>query len=397
MSPLLVWTGFFLALAVLLIISRKNFAAGMFLGAFILAIFTIPFNEIDQPFISAFTDPSTILLAIAVGLIPIIGGTLKDTGQMDNLVKNMRIGKKAFLAVSPALLGMLPMPGGALLSAPMVEKAGKGVSKEKKCGLNVWFRHILFLIYPLTPALIVSVKIANLDLYQVLLYLAPFFLFSTFLGYLFFLHNIQGEIDYEKKPSMKKLLLPLTVILIAPILDFLIKTFFAPSIPEAATLIAITSSLILAVIIGKLGAREFGKVAWKSKPWDFAFIIVGMAVFLNVFRISGIPTLIEDLQINPVLLCVVIGFLLGFATGRIQTPALIIIPIFLTKGWILSAPVFAVMFFSIFLGYALSPIHPCVSLSSQFFNVEIKDFFKAILPPTIIGFVVSFVLLSIIT
>jgi integral membrane protein (TIGR00529 family) len=353
------------------------------------------------------------LLAIAVGLIPIIGGRLKDTGQMDNLVKNMRRGKKAFLAVSPALLGMLPMPGGALLSAPMVEKAGKGVSKEKKCGLNVWFRHILFLIYPLTPALIVSVKIANeelqkrgitgvpLDLYQVLLYLAPFFFFSTVLGYFFFLRKISGEIDYEHKPSLRKLLLPLTAILIAPILDFLIKTAFTPSIPEAATLIAITSSLILAAVIGRLGAREFGKIAWESKPWDFAFIIVGMAVFLNVFRISGIRELIQNLQITPVLLCVVIGFLLGFATGRIQTPALIIIPIYadsiLTRGWILSAPVFAITFFSIFLGYALSPIHPCVSLSSQFFNVEIKDFFKAILPPTIIGFVVSFALLSIIT
>ena len=397
MSPLLIWTGFFLALAILLIVSRKNFAAAMFLGAFILAVFTIPFNEIATPFISAFTDSSTILLAIAVGLIPIIGTTLKDTGQMDNLVKNMRIGKKAFLAVSPALLGMLPMPGGALLSAPMVEKAGKRVSKEKKCGLNVWFRHILFLIYPLTPALIVSVKIAKLDLYQVLLYLAPFFLFSTFLGYFFFLHKIRGEIDYEKTPSLKKLLLPLTVILIAPILDFVIKTVFTPSIPEAATLIAITSSLILAVVIGRLGAKEFGKIAWESKPWDFAFIIVGMTVFLNVFVISGIPTLIQNLQITPVLLCVVIGFLLGFATGRIQTPALIIIPIFLTKGWILSAPVFAIMFFSIFLGYALSPIHPCVSLSAQFFHVGIKDFMKALFPPTLIGFVVGFVLLSIIT
>jgi len=409
MSPLWIWTGFFLALAVLLIVSRKNFAVAMFLGAFILAVFTIPFNEIAPPFISAFTDPSTTLLAIAVGVIPIIGGILKDTGQMDNLVKNMRIGKRTFLAVSPALLGMLPMPGGALLSSPMVEKAGPGISKEKKCALNVWFRHILFLIYPLTPALIVSVKIANeelqkrgitgvsLDLYQVLLYLAPFFLLSGFLGYVFFLHKIKGEIDYEQKPSLNKVLLPLTAILIAPILDFLIKTLFAPSVPEAATLIAITSSLILVVVIGRLGARDFGKIAWKSKPWDFAFIIVGMAVFLNVFRLSGIPTLIQTLQITPVILCVVIGFLLGFATGRIQTPALIIIPIFFTKGWILSAPVFAIMFFSIFLGYALTPVHPCVSLSAQFFHVEIKDFLKAIFPPTLIGFVVSFILLSVIS
>ena len=396
MSPFLIWMGFLLALAVLLIVSRKSFAVAMFLGAFILAAFTIPSNEIASPFILAFIDPSTILLAIAVGLIPIIGGTLKDTGQMDNLVKNMRIGKKAILAVSPALLGMLPMPGGALLSAPMVEKAGEGVSNEKKCGLNVWFRHILFLVYPLTPALIVSAKIAELGLYEVLLYLAPFFLFSTFLGYFFFLRRISGEVDYEKKPSLKKLFLPLTVILIAPILDFLIKTFFTPSLSEVATLIAITSSLILAVIIAGLGVGDFGKIAWASKPWDFALIIVGMTVFLNVFELSGIPELIQSLQITPVLLCVVIGFLLGLATGRIQTPALIIIPIYLTKGWILSAPVFAIMFFSIFLGYALSPIHPCVSLSAQFFHVEIKDFFKAIFPPALIGFVVSFVLLSII-
>lgn len=396
MSPLLIWTGFFVALTILLIVSKRNFAAGMFLGAFVLAVFTIPFSEMAPPFVSAFTDPSTILLAIAVGLIPIMGGILKDTGQMDNMVRNMRIGKKAFLAVSPALLGMLPMPGGALLSAPMVEKAGKGVSDEKKCGLNVWFRHILFLVYPLTPALIVSTKIAELDLYRVLLYLAPFFLFSIFLGYFFFLREINGEIDYEKKPSLRKLLPPLTVILIAPISDFLIKTFFTLSVPEAATLISITSSLILAVVIARLGAKEFGKIAWESRPWDFAFIIVGMTLFLNVFEMSGIPMLIQRLQITPVLLCVVLGFLLGFATGRIQTPALIIIPIFLMKGWVLSPPVFAVMFFSIFLGYALSPIHPCVSLSAQFFHVEIKDFLKVVFPPALIGFVVSFFLLSII-
>lgn len=397
MSSLLVWTGFLLALLVLLTISKKNFALGMFLGAFVLAMFTIPFIEIALLFISAFFDLSTIFLAIAVGLIPIIGGLLKDTGQMDDLVKNLRIGKKAILIVSPALLGMLPMPGGALLSAPMVEKAGKAVSKEKKCSLNVWFRHIVFLVYPLAPALIVSAKIAELNLYEVLLYLAPFFLLALFLGYFFFLRRVSGEIDYKQKPSLKRLIPPLAVIFVAPVLDFLIKAFFAPCIPETATLVAIIGSLILAVGIVRLGAREFGEIAWRSKPWNFAFIIVGMTVFLNVFTTSGVPALIQTLQISPALLCVITGFLLGFATGRIQTPALIIIPIFLTKGWFLSAPVFAVMYFSIFLGYALSPIHPCVSLSMQFFDVGVKDFLKAVSPLTLIGLTVSLVLFQVAT
>ncbi|UCE28935.1 MAG: DUF401 family protein [Candidatus Bathyarchaeota archaeon] len=397
MSPLFIWTGFFSALFVLLIVSRKNFALAMFLGAFVLAIFTIPISEIVALFISAFLDPSTVLLALAVGLIPIIGGILKDTGQMDDLVKNLRIGNKALLAVSPALLGMLPMPGGALLSAPMVEKAGKNVSNEQKCGLNVWFRHILFLVYPLAPAFIISVKIAELNLYQVLLYSTPLFLLSIFLGYVFFLRNVTGETNYEQRLSLKKLFPPLTVIVIAPILDFLIKAFFSPSIPETATLIAIAGSLILAVGIGGLGARRFARITRESRPWNFAFMIVGMAFFLNVFTASCIPTLIQTLQVSPVLLCVVIGFLLGFATGRIQTPILIIIPIFLTKGWILSAPVFAITYFSIFLGYVLSPIHPCVSLSAQFFHVEVKGLLKTILPPALVGFVVSFVLLFSIT
>jgi len=132
MSSFLVWMGFFLAFAVLLIVSRKNFAAAMFSGSVHSGSFHQPFNEIAQPFISAFTDLPTVLLALAVGLIPIIGGSLKETGQLDNLVKNMRIGKKAFLALSPALVGMLPMPGGALLSAPLVEKAGKECLMRKR-------------------------------------------------------------------------------------------------------------------------------------------------------------------------------------------------------------------------------------------------------------------------
>ncbi len=393
MSSLLVWTGFLLALLVLLWVCRRNFALGMFLGAFVLAILTIPPIEIGLLFASALVDPSTLLLAFAVGLIPIVGGLLKETGQMDILVRNLRIGKKAILTVSPALLGMLPMPGGALLSAPMVEKAGEAVSKENKCGLNVWFRHVIFLIYPLTPALIVSSRIAGLDYYGVLLYLTPFFLLALFLGYFFFLRNVKGEIEYGRRSSLKRLFPPLAVIFIAPALDFLIKALFEPSVSELATLVAVASSLALVVGISRLKPWEFGEIVWKSKPWNFALIIVGMTVFLNVFTASGVPDLIQTLQISPLLLCGVIAFLLGFATGRIQTPALIIIPIFLTKGWLMTAPIFAVMYFSIFLGYALSPIHPCVSLSLQFFDVGIRDFLKVISPPTLLGLMISLILL----
>ena len=111
-------------MAALLIISQKNLGIAMFVGALILGVFTIP-ESLPLTMLSYLIDPSTILLAIIVGLIPLIGGTLNETGQIDKLISNMRIGKKPFLMLSPALIGLLPMPGGALLSAPIVEKAGK--------------------------------------------------------------------------------------------------------------------------------------------------------------------------------------------------------------------------------------------------------------------------------
>lgn len=389
-----VWFGFLLSLAVLMLVSRKNLALGMFVGALILAVFTISPQSIAREFFTAFTDPPTILSALAVGLIPIIGGTLNATGEIDNLVNNIRIGKKAFLAVSPALIGMLPMPGGALLSGPLVEKGGKGVSNKKRAGLNVWFRHILYLVYPLAPSLIVSARAAKLDMYEVIPYQAVLLLFSLVLGYTFFLKGIPGEIEYTEKFSWKNLLPPLTVILVAPVLDFFLKFLVNPE--ELATVIGVTTSLILAIIIGRVWTKRLYNIIIDSKPWNFAFMMIGIVTFLNIFAASGIPELIGGLEITAEILCVVIGFLLGFGTGRIVTPAGIVIPIFLAKFGSISPIVFAITYFSIFLGYALSPVHPCVSLSVEFFDTDIKDFFRAVAPPALIALIVSFVLMIIV-
>ncbi|NIQ07207.1 MAG: DUF401 family protein, partial [Candidatus Korarchaeota archaeon] len=44
----------------------------------------------------------------------------------------------------------------------------------------------------------------------------------------------------------------------------------------------------------------------------------------------------------------------------------------------------------------LSPVHPCVSLSVEFFDTDIKDFFKVVAPPALIALAVSFFLMLIV-
>lgn len=385
------WVGFFLAMVALLFVSQKNLGIAMILGALILGASTIPQN-LAMLFSSTITAPSTVLLAAVVALIPVIGASLKASGQLDNLVSNMRIGKIPFLMLSPAIVGLLPMPGGALLSAPLVEKAGRDIPNEKKAGINVWFRHVLYLVYPLSPDLIISAQAAQLDTYQTVPYLVPALVLSLALGYLFFLRAAHEGIDYSGRFSAKKLFVPLAVLLVAPTIDILVEALFAPPVEEASTLIGVSASLVMALFIGRMQLGNFGRIVRQARPWNFAVTMVGILFFLNVFKSSGIPQLLGSLSITPEFLLAT-AFLLGFGTGRIITPAGIVFPIFLTKFSAIPLPAFAILYFGIFLGYVVTPVHPCVSLSVESFKTGMKDYFKAVTPLTLIALAVSFMLL----
>ena len=61
-----------------------------------------------------------------------------------------RHGRALSLILIPAAIGLVPMPGGALFSAPLVGEAvqEKKVLPEWKVAVNYWFRHIsFFLLY----------------------------------------------------------------------------------------------------------------------------------------------------------------------------------------------------------------------------------------------------------
>jgi integral membrane protein (TIGR00529 family) len=388
---MITWLGFSLAILLLLYLSRRNLALGMAVAAVVLAAFTLSFSQMGHALIATFGDPSVLLLSFVVGIIPMIGGTLEVSGEMDRLVTNMRIGQKAFLALSPALLGMLPMPGGALLSAPLVEKGAPHAAPDVKAAANVWFRHALLLVYPLGSALIASAKIAGLDVYRVIPFLAPAFLLTLFLGYVFLLRNVQGRLTYETRFSLRGLLVPLMIILVAPLLDLLMKQAVRLPYSEIGTAVGVTVSFVAAVTAGRVVLGNLKQVFLKMKPWKYALIILAMFLFLRVFETSGMPENIASMALPPVVLCVVIGFILGLITGRIQAPMSIIAPIFLTTYDIMTPLAFAVTFFSIFIGYVLTPIHPCISVSVEYFNTSLSVYLRKIAPPAVLATLVTLI------
>ena len=127
------------------------------------------------------------------------------------------------------------------------------------------------------------------------------------------------------------------------------------------------------------------------KVWKYALIIIGMFLFLNMFQASGTSSAIAAIAFSKTFLIVVIGFILGFATGRVQVPVSILLPIFAAKfnGAGMTHFVFTIIFFSVFIGYVFSPVHPCVSVSLEYFETSLKEFYKKVSIPISIAFIIA--------
>lgn len=382
---MILWVGFGLSLLALLIVSRRDLALSMGIAALVLGGFSLPPGAFLSVLGRTISDPTVLLLAFIVGVIPLIGGVMELSGEMDRLVANLKIGLRPFLAFAPALLGLLPMPGGALLSAPVLERRAPHSPPALKAAANVWFRHILLLVYPLGPSLIASARIAHFDVYSVIPYLMIPFGVSLLLGYFFILRGVDPEPPLSSRFSPAGFFLPFLIIVIAPLLDIILKGSVRLPYPEIGTAVGVTVSLILAMSIGRLRPKRLGGVFIKMRPLKYALIILAMFAFLNVFKVSGVPERIGALNLPPLVLTVLIGPLLGLITGRIQAPISIIVPIFVTAYGAISAPAFALTYFAVFLGYILTPVHPCISVSLEYFDVSLWALFRRMAAPAILG------------
>ncbi len=320
-----------------------------------------------------------------------IGGVMKETGKMDDLVNNLRIGKKGLMAVSPAIMGLLPMPGGALFSCPILERGGEDVPEDLKVAINIWFRHLLILVYPLSSDLIATTKMVGLNLYSAIGYLFPTLVIALILGWLFFLVKINGRAVYKESFSLKNLLLSLIIILVAPLIDFSVKTFNLLPQKELGTLLGVIFAFILSILLNHSKKVNLKQIFLKMKPYNFSLILIGLFLFLNTFKSTRIAVLISQIPISPLILCIIAGFILALGTGRILLPASVIFPIFLTTSNITPFS-FALIYTSIFFGYVVSPVHPCLSVSAEYFKTPLKGVLKLLFPPAMIILLITIIL-----
>ena len=319
---------------------------------------------------------------------------MEESGLMLELIQNMKVSKKVALMVSPALFGLLPVAGGALMSAPIVDQIDPALDSNRKVAINVWYRHVLLLIYPLSSAILVASVLSGISLYLIVLALLIPFILMVFVGYF----TLLKPVDKSKESTNRNLKLVfhnLIPLIIAPIIDFLGRLFFPISFPELFVFIGLIISISIALKFAKMNVLNIKDISRKMKVWRFPLLIISMFLFLSIFLESGVPEQISALNL-PFALFISIGFILGFTTGRVQLPSSILIPIYLVQNLVLSMPIidFVFLYFAIYLGYLITPLHPCLAYNINYFKTNYIKSFKHVVIPTFICFGILYVVFS---
>lgn len=107
------------------------------------------------------SNGKTLQLFVIILMVLYIGSVLKSKKMIDKLIRSLNVlvgDKRVVSMIGPSIIGFLPSPGGALLSAPLVEISTKdmGIQPEFKTFLNFWFRHFWEFIWPVYAGLLFS-------------------------------------------------------------------------------------------------------------------------------------------------------------------------------------------------------------------------------------------------
>jgi integral membrane protein (TIGR00529 family) len=400
--------GVVIAFIVILVLIRKKVSYGLtlLLGSIIIGVFSlevispidIPETMIEASFYSFQTHQivtSTIELAILMTLIYMLARCMQETGAIESLVTSLRsfFSKGGTLAIIPAVYGLMPNPGGSLFSAPLVDSEGTkyNLDKNQKNFLNIWFRHIWFPIYPISQAMIIicSLNFSNIPMGTLILANSIGFIAFVFIGFLYlkrFLKSYHGTND----PVLKNI--NGLVYLLPPIVPLLFYPLKYVGLSETRCfLLGVLFSIVLLYFLTKNNWKTYGGILKKSLTGRLAFAVFGIIIFQEMFKASGVHTLISEMMssvaFSALVIIIFIPFLLGVLTGS-DFGALaplsysLVAPFFSFTGINLLG-LTSLIFISSFLGYLISPIHLCNVLSSEYLKTDTTRMYKFFVPAVV--------------
>jgi uncharacterized protein len=389
-------------LALIIVLLRLHWNLGLVLilaSALTGLLFGRPAGALALDALGAAVDPLTLRLVAIVLLITFLGEILRSSLQLEGLIHSLSdlfTDPRWLLALMPMLIGLLPMVGGAMFSAPMVDETARrlDVDRERRTFLNYWFRHTMEPVFPLYPSLVLAAGLMGVSVQTLTLTQWPLFAAFVAGGAIFGLVGVHAAQPTGDDHPGRRETLALLGRSIWPIALVLVLSVALGLDLILSLLITIT----LLALVQRLGPRQLWALARKT-PLGVAPIIIGAMVFRRVLETSQAVELIsQSLTGAGIPLAIVVfavpfvpGLLTGLAVAAFATGFPIVLPLAgpdaVGSGYALLA------YAGGLAGLMLSPMHLCLSLTRVYFRAEWGGIYRRLLPAAVLLTLVAFVTL----
>lgn len=367
------------------------------------------------------TRNTSIGLLMIMASLLILSEAMRQTGRLEQIVGlvNSFFRRPAVtLAALPALIGLLPMPGGALFSAPMVRQAA-GADNPPDGNLlsavNYWWRHIWEHWWPLYPGVILAMSLTNSDLLTFIGFQMPMGVFMA-VGGLLILRSLHPDLHkilpMPQPGTTRKLLLavaPIGCILIVWFIgDMTVKTalrslgpnrhvlsagaedFVAKFVP---LLIGLWASLAFTLLSNPLSLKQTAGLAMNKEMPPVLGLVLSVMIYQQMLQdvnaAARIGSELTALHVPVTLVVILLPFIAGMLTGIAFGFVGVSFPLVLSLVAALPdhpamRPYSVLAYASGHLGMMLSPIHLCYVVSNRYFAATFKATYRHILTPCLL-------------
>ncbi len=362
------------------------------------------------------SDANTLFLLAVVFMIIWFSHQMARTGAMHDLVATVRqrLSPRPSMAVLPALIGMLPMPGGAVFSAPLVDQCdtGSSVTNLRKTQINYWFRHIWEYWWPLYPGVLLAVEKTGLGIGQFMLVQLPLTIVAVAVGTLFLLRPgektdgvktqmTQEDASTTAEPPCKltHILAPLILIVCLYLILRLAVPFFISDANKYLPMLgAVAAGILLHHFQRPLPRADWRAILLSGKTLNLAALVFVIGMY-GAFIDSGPPgdvTVMEQVReelsawhIPVIFMIMVLPFICGVATGISVGFVGTSFPVVMSllgpdpgTAQLLATTVLAYGFG--YMGIILSPVHVCLLVTAEHFYTGVLRTLSGLILPACI-------------
>jgi integral membrane protein (TIGR00529 family) len=381
-----------LGLFVLFSIKRLPLFVILFTATILLGIFFLPIKEVLTGFWKGISCEDSLIMMFLIWLIVSFTKLIEEGKGISNASEILRKSVRnpiILFPFFPALIGLFPMPGGALVSAPMLNtmSGNSGLSKETQGVINFWFRHIWEPIWPLYPGIIFTLQILKISFGQLFLHLFFITIFAFLGAFLFIILPNKKKITTENQTVLKKFS-PLKFLYQLWPVFILIVTI--PIIPRGVLSLSILV-ISLSIIYTIERRLSFGTI-FKSIKIGFSLKLLLLIPVIFIFKYyiekaeiinfiiqfsntAGLP-----IELIIFIVSFILGLLFGITIGFISVALPLFLPFILTSTGVNFYP-FVYLFVGGYIGVFFSPMHLCLVLTKEYFNASLFKMYKKMILP----------------